>query len=64
MGRAENAIRKVLLDAADIRGAYYEASSEGDNPSAGRQYYRTCQVDLAGEKGKIKELGGRKRGSR
>ena len=49
---------RAALDAAEIRGAYYEASTEGENPSAGRQYYRTIQVDLSGENGqkKIKDI--------
>ena len=38
-------------------GAYYEASTEGENPAAGRQYYRTIQVDLSGENSKkIKDI--------
>ena len=48
---------RAALDAAEIRGAYYEASTEGDNPAAGRQYYRTIQVDLSGENSKkIKDI--------
>ena len=47
---------RSALDAADIRGAYCEASGEGDNLQTGRQYYRTCQVDLAGEQSKIKDV--------
>ena len=48
---------RAALDAAEIRGAYYEASTEGENPAAGRQYYRTIQVDLSGENSKkIKEI--------
>ena len=49
---------RAALDAAEIRGAYYEASTEGENPAAGRQYYRTIQVDLSGENGqkKIKDI--------
>ena len=49
---------RAALDAAEIRGAYYEASTEGENPAAGRQYYRTIQIDLSGENGpkKIKDI--------
>ena len=48
---------RAALDAADIRGAYYESSTEGDSSTAGRQYYRTCQVDLGGgEKAKIRSV--------
>ena len=49
---------RSALDAADIRGAYYESSTEGgDSATSGRQYYRTIQVDLSGETGKkIKDI--------
>jgi hypothetical protein len=40
----------------DIRGAYFEESTEGGESSTGRTYYRTCQVDLSGEKGKIQQV--------
>ena len=49
---------RSALDAAEIRGAYYEASTEGESSAAGRAYYRTIQVDLSGENGqkKIKDI--------
>ena len=44
---------RSALDAADIRGAYYESSTEGgDSATSGRTYYRTIQIDLSGETGK------------
>ena len=37
--------------------AYYETSTEGEQASSSRQYYRTIQVDLGGgEKGRIREV--------
>ena len=48
---------RSALDAADIRGAYYETSTEGEQASSSRQYYRTIQIDLGGgEKGRIREV--------
>ena len=49
---------RSALDAADIRGAYYESSTEGnDSAATGRQYYRTIQVDMSAESGKkIKDV--------
>ena len=37
--------------------AYYETSTEGEQASSSRQYYRTIQIDLGGgEKGRIREV--------
>ena len=44
------------LDSVDIKGAYFEDATEGTGASTGRTYYRTCQIDLVGEKGKIQQV--------